>query len=114
MKIIVAILLILTPITSAADGELTVTPIHDFLQGNGAIFELSGDAKLKSKLYLVPDMQLSTVQQYRDAQGKLDFEYRWTKLFATSVGGGYESYHHFGEDRVESEDVHAKFKFKVW
>ena len=108
------LLLCLLPTLTFAEGELSVTPTHDILQGNGAIFELQGDVHLVKKYYVVQDYQLSTIERYRDANGKLDLEYRWTPIFATSVGAGYDSFHHYGDDRVESEDLHVKLKVKVW
>lgn len=96
------------------EGTLTIEPQHDILQGDGGIFSFDGDIHLVDKWYLNPGAQLSTVQRYRDANGSLDLEYRWTSKISTSFGGGYDSYHHFGDDRIESEDAHIKVKYKLW
>lgn len=107
-------LFLLIPSITLADGYLSIIPTHDALQGNGSVFSLDGDVPLEGKWYLNQEVQLATVEKYRSADSKLDLEYRWSELFSTSLGAGYSSFHAFGNDRIESEDVHIKLKVKVW
>lgn len=121
LRITVWVLLVIILISSVliasrafAEGNITLEPQHDFLQGNGGIATFDADMHIANKWYLQPNAQLSTIQRYRDANGSLDLAYKWNDTISTSFGGGYDSYHHFGDDRIESEDAHIKVKYKLW
>lgn len=113
MRLIFFILLFVAA-QAYAEGTLTLEPTHDFVQGEGGIFTFDGDAHLYKRWYLDPYAQLSTVERYRDLNCSLDFEYKWTERFSTTLGAGYDSYRHYGDERVQSNDVHTKVKIKLW
>lgn len=93
---------------------LGAVPTYSFQQGQGVTLDLSIEQHLKEKWYLVPYAEFSEVRTFRDMNGKLDLEYRFSDRLVFSIGEGYGVYHYFGDDPVPSHAAHAGVKVRIW
>lgn len=115
-KLLKAFGLLLLASAAHASGDLALSPVHDFAQGWGSRSILSIDEEIPgySKIHLLPTITMVNVQGYRDYNGSLDMQYQWTERFATVVGYTYDSYLHYGEDVLQSGELHGGVKVKLW
>jgi hypothetical protein len=116
MKRLLTILLLLGIYSVVhAEGELSLSPLHDATQGYGSQSILSVDEELfLPKLHILPTFSWTAVQGYRDINSRLDLQWQWTSRIATSVGYGYDNYQHYGDEKLASGELHGTVKFKLW
>lgn len=108
--------LMLLATTAFASGELSLSPIHDFQQGWGSrsILSIDEEFPFHTKLHAIPTFTMVNVQGYRDYNGSFDLQYNWTERYATSFGYGYDSYKHYGDETLQSGELHGALKVKLW
>jgi hypothetical protein len=116
MKWLLTILLLLGTISRGwSEGELSMSPLHDASQGQGIQSILSIDEELfYPKLHILPTISMTQVQGYNDQNARLDLQYQWTPRIATLLGYSYDSYQHYGDEKLASGEIHTTLKIKLW
>lgn len=99
-----------------AEGWFSMSPSHDFVNGNGQELSLEVEQPLRKPLSLTGAVTASSFETYQDLIGTVGFE--WECDARVTIGVGY-SYDRFSmssdaETPFYSRNVYGRLKVRLW